>query len=201
MRRFRVGRLRVLFMSGVRGCRRGLGNGLSGYVKRGEVAQDRAIGPIITGTTIRQLHQRRSHLLQILHALFQFGRAAHRQQLDIRAAATAIMPQRQQLADLLDRKPKIASPADEVQPSQIRLVIVAIARIPTRGRIDQPDLFIMADHPFADARCCRCLTDFHGLSRQSFTVRKRNELPITATELKAMAAPAIIGFNSSPFHG
>lgn len=39
------------------------------------------------------------------------------------------------------------------------------------------------------------------LDRQRRAVRSRSEFPITATELNAMAAPAMTGLNSIPNHG
>ena len=39
------------------------------------------------------------------------------------------------------------------------------------------------------------------LDRQRRAVRSRREFPITATELNAMAAPAMTGLNSIPNHG
>ncbi len=40
-----------------------------------------------------------------------------------------------------------------------------------------------------------------GASRHSVTRRRRNALPITDTELKLIAAAAIIGLNSNPKNG
>jgi hypothetical protein len=54
----------------------------------------------------------------------------------------------------------------------------------------------MPDHPLADAGCDRGLADFH-----SRALLNRKELPMTATELKAIAAPAMIGDKSRPNDG
>src|SRR5690606_10919866 len=104
--------------------------------------------------------------------------------------------QRDELTDLLDRKPEVASSPDEPQGVNVARVVVAVTGIPTGSRRDEADLLVMPDHPLADPGSSRGFADLH-----SRTLRSRSELPMTATELKAIAAPAMIGLRRRPNQG
>ena len=106
------------------------------------------------------------------------------------------MPEREQLLDLLYAEPKIPRSPYELQRVDITLVIIPVARVPACRGCNQADLLVMADHSLAHARRCRNLADLH-----SRTPLKRSELPITVTELKAIAAPAMIGLSRMLNHG
>ena len=114
--------------------------------------------------------------------------ARERERLDVRARPAAVLPQAEQLPDLLDRKAEVARAPDELQSPDLALVVIAITRIAPGGGRDDADLLIMADHAFADAARRRDVADLH-----SRTPRRRSELPITVTELSDIAAPAMIG--------
>ena len=165
-------------------------------IKPCEVSQDRAVGSIVTMALRGQVLKRSPHLVKFASLAAEFVRPREREGLHVHARPPAIVPQRYQLADLLDRKPEIARAPDEAQGMHVALVVVAVTRIPPRGRLgrqpaDDPPL--REDRPDPGGRG---FADLH-----SRALRSRSELPITATELKDIAAPAMIGLSRRPNHG
>src|SRR5690606_29015151 len=118
------------------------------------------------------------------------------QQFHIGAGPPPIVPKRYQLADVLYRKAQITCAADEAEGMDVPTVIVPIAGVTPGGRRHQPDLLVVPDHALADPGCGRGVADLHRRA-----VLRRSELPMTATELNAMAAPAIMGLSRMPNHG
>jgi Cu+-exporting ATPase len=80
--------------------------------------------------------------------------------------------------------------------TDVAMVIVAVARIPARRLWNEPNLLIMPDHAFANSGRSGSFADLH-----SATPRSRSEFPITATELNAIAAPAMMGERRRPNEG
>ena len=106
------------------------------------------------------------------------------------------MPKLEELPNLLNREAEVPRPADEAERVDIPLVIVAVSGFPPGCARDEADFLIVADHPLGHAgRLCR-FADLHSL-----TPLRRSELPITATELNAIAAPAMIGESKIPNEG
>ena len=165
-------------------------------IKPCEVSQDRAVGSIVTMALRGQVLKRSPHLVKFASLAAEFVRPREREGLHVHARPPAIVPQRDELANFLDRKPEVAGASDKAKRVNIALVVVAVTGVAARGRRDEADLLVMPDHPLANAGRGRGFADLH-----SRTLRSRSELPITATELKAIAAPAMIGLRRRPNHG
>ena len=165
-------------------------------IKPCEVSQDRAVGSIVTMALRGQVLKRSPHLVKFASLAAEFFRPCERQRLDVHARSRPIMPQRDELANLLDRKSEVAGVSDKAKRVNFTLVIVAVTGVAARGRRYEADLLVMPDHPLANAGRGRSFAYLH-----SRTLRSRSELPITATELKAIAAPAMSGLRRSPNHG
>jgi len=146
--------------------------------------------------TRREVFERPAHLVELALFAFQFGRSCKRQRFDIGARAAAVLPQSEERPYFFDREAEIPRTADESQRTNVSLVIIAIAGVPTRRGLNEADLLVVANHAFADSANEGSLADLHSL-----TVRSRSEFPITVTELNAIAAPAMIGLSNKPNHG
>ncbi len=144
--------------------------------------------PRIAMAALREMLERSAHCIERARLAPELGGSRERERLHIGTRSLTVMPEREQHPYFFERETKISSAADEPQRVDVALVIVAVAGIaPRRGR-NEADLLIVSDHPLADARCGRGLTDLHRR-----TPRNRREFPITVTELSDIAAPAMIG--------
>jgi len=85
-----------------------------------EAADDRAFGAVVAGASRRQVLERVRHFGEVAGALLQRGDVLKRDPLHLGAAAVVIAPQAQEVADLVDRKPEVARPADEGEPMDVR---------------------------------------------------------------------------------
>ena len=66
----------------------------------------------------------------------------------------------EQLADLGQREPGVvAQPADEPEPRDIGLVVQAVGALGTGGRLEEPDLLVVADGTGRQADLCGDLLD------------------------------------------
>jgi hypothetical protein len=157
------------------------------------LAQDWTVGPIIAVATRRQIEQRLAHRLKRIGLPAKFLCARFGQHLDLRTGAMAIGPKPKQLSDFFDRKAEIAGIGDEAKAMDVRIVIIAIASIPSRRRGDQADLLVVADHPLRDPARARCTTNVHSVPRL-----RRSALVTTLTEDSAIAAAAMIGESRMP---
>jgi len=134
--------------------------------------------------------------LQRLGLAPQFLGSRKSKRLDVRARPVAVAPQAEQPPDILDRKAKVPRIGDEAQALHIRVGIIAVAAFSARGRRDQSDLLVMADHPLRNAARARCHADVH-----SFTRLSRSALVTTLTEDSDIAAAAMIGESRMPKNG
>ena len=104
-----------------------------------KIIQDRAIGPPVAVAGVDEVAKNTSHALQFYNPtveLFQMpgGNLAH-----ITAGAGPVAPQRQQRADLLDRKAEFSRTTDKPQFVNVTVAIGAIAvALPCR-LTQQPD--------------------------------------------------------------
>ena len=115
-----------------------------------EVVEDRTVGPRIAMALGGEPFERTAHRVELDRLPLAPSRAGERQRLHIGARSAPVLPQGEQLADLVDPEPEIARAADELQCVDIALGIIAVAGIASRRRRDEPNLFIMSDHPLAD---------------------------------------------------
>ena len=102
-----------------------------------------------------------AHVLENSQPLSEFRNTRQSELFDVCARPFAVGPEGNKQADILDRKAKIAGAPDEAQCVEISLVIISITRITTGGLGNQADFLIMPDHPLADPRGARGLTDLH----------------------------------------
>src|SRR3990167_311549 len=161
-----------------------------------KVIEDGTIGHLIAVTLGGQALERSAHRIQRPRLGLQVGRPGQSKCLDFGTGAAAILPEPQQLPYFLDTEAKVASPSDECERVNVCPIIVPVPGIPPRGSGDQTHLLVMPDHPLADAGRVRGFANLHRRA-----LRKRSELPMTATELNAIAAPAMIGLSRRPNHG
>ena len=115
-----------------------------------EVSQNRAVGSIVTMALRGQVLKRSPHLVKFASLAAEFVRPREREGLHVHARPPAIVPQRDELANFLDRKPEVAGAPDKAKGVNVALVVVAVSRDPTGSGRDEADLLVMPDHPLAD---------------------------------------------------
>src|SRR3546814_8976981 len=81
----------------------------------GQAQQDRAFRARVAVAALRQVQEGRPHLGQLGHLAVDVGDAPLGQRLHLGAAARAVAPQRQQVADRLHREAEAARALDEAQ--------------------------------------------------------------------------------------
>ena len=153
-----------------------------------EIIDDRAVGPSIAVTLGGQSLEGLAHCVQLYRLALEFGSAGESDGLYIGARPAPVVPQGEQLCDIVHAKTEIARPPDESQGMDVALVIIPVAGSFAGSRRHQPDFLIMADHALRHARSRSGFSDLH-----SRIPLRRSELPMTVTELSDMAAPAMIG--------
>ena len=161
-----------------------------------KIVQDRAIWPISARAATRQIFERLAHRSELVLLALHLRGSCKREGLDLTTRPIAVLPQRDELADLRNWKAQIACAADEAQHVDFAFVIVAVAGITPRGLRNEADRLIMADHPLADARSFGSLSYIHVLSPQAAVGRQRRSVSALAATLtldSAIAAPAITG--------
>src|SRR5574338_424678 len=109
----------------------------------------------------REILERAANGVEFARLALQFRGPGQRQRLDVAARPLAVVPQRKERADLLDRKTEVPRTPDETERMDIALIIVAIAGVAALGRGDQANLLIVPDHPLADAGTGRGFADLH----------------------------------------
>lgn len=140
------------------GARRAAG-GLIG--SPGEFLDDRTVRTIVAATCSNKVLQRTPHRMKRPFAVPQVGNSGRRQRFDIGTRAGSVAPERQQLANLVDWKVKVAGPRDEPQSMHVIGRVIPVLRVRSQRLRRQPDLFIMAHHPRAETRRGRRLADVH----------------------------------------
>jgi energy-coupling factor transporter ATP-binding protein EcfA2 len=116
-----------------------------------------------------------------------------RQGFHVRRGATAILPEREKRAAILDREAERPGPGEKAQLVDMGRAEPAVAVGVAVGR-DQPDLLVIADGLGRQARPFGHVTDIHA----ALTRFSRRAFATTRTELAAIAPAANIGFNSGP---
>ncbi len=127
----------------------------------GEFFDYRTVGSIVAAARRNKVLERTPHVVQRPFALPQIGYSGHSQCFDVGACTRLVAPERQQLADLVDWKTKVAGAGDEPQSMHITGRIIPILRIRSQRLWRQPDLFIVAHHPRAETCRGGCLADVH----------------------------------------
>jgi len=121
-----------------------------------------------------------------------------RQFLDHGATALLILPEPQQLSDLLDTEAQAACSLYKSQAMQLLLVIQAIASRAALGGAEKAYAFVMANHAWGQLAGFCCLADIHTRCHGFFSGAQRlssNALDTTLTLLNAIIAPASIGLS------
>ena len=142
-----------------------------------KIVQDRAIWPISARAATRQIFERLAHRSELVLLALHLRGSCKREGLDLTTRPIAVLPQRNELADLRNWEAEIARASDETQHVHLAFVI-------------------MADHPLADARSFGSLSYIHVLSPQAAVGRQRRSVSALAATLtldSAIAAPAITG--------
>ena len=127
----------------------------------GEFLDYRTIGPIIAATHHNKVLERTPHRMQRPFAVPQVGNSGRRQRFDVGTRTRLVAPERQQLADLVDRKAKVTGPGDEPQSMHVVGLVIPVLRVRSQRLRRQPDLFIMAHHPRTEPRRGCRLADVH----------------------------------------
>ena len=92
-----------------------------------EVFENRAVGATVPMAASCQLLQGAAHRLQFNFLSLEFLRTRTGKRLDVGTRAAPILPQREQLADLLDGKAEIPRLSNEAERVDVPLVIVPVA--------------------------------------------------------------------------
>ena len=100
----------------------------------GEILEDRALRPLIAVAAMDQCLERPLHPLELVDLLFEIADVTLRDSAYITAAAAPVLPQPQQLRDLLHREAEPPRPAHELQGMNVRGVVEAVTGIGTLGR-------------------------------------------------------------------
>src|SRR6185437_6879574 len=124
-----------------------------------EVFDNRTFGPMVAAAVLGELNERPEHRLQLRDLALELGDVLRREPLHLGAFPAAIVPKRQQLADLLDIEPDVARALHEAQAMHVRRRIDAIAGGGSAGRGDEPDLLVVADHLRRNTRRAGRLAD------------------------------------------
>src|SRR5262249_44596711 len=64
----------------------------------------------------------------------------------VRAGASAISPQREEITNLIEREAEAASARNKPKRREISLTVCPVPRLGARRRRDQPDLLVVSDH-------------------------------------------------------
>ena len=98
---------------------------------------------------------RRERLVEVDASLGRVGRVG--QALAVALARRLVL---EQLADLGEREPGVVAQAlDEPQPLEVGRVVQAVVAVGARGRLEQPDLLVVADRAGRQADLGRDLLD------------------------------------------
>ena len=81
----------------------------------GEFVDNWTVRAIVATARSNKMLERMAHGMQCPFSLPKVGNPGVRQSLDVRAGAFPIAPKRQQFANLVDRKAKVAGPRDKSQ--------------------------------------------------------------------------------------
>ncbi|CAM2158036.1 hypothetical protein PT2222_40034 [Paraburkholderia tropica] len=127
----------------------------------GEALDDRAVGPIVAVAVRGQMAQRVAHLREFGDALVEFGHVLHCDGLDLGARARAVVPERQQTADIVDEKTQTPRLPDEAQRVHLFHAVHAVARFRARLGREQVHALVVADHFRGDARGARRFANVH----------------------------------------
>ena len=136
----------------------------------GEFLDYGTIRAVVTGASRNKVLERTPHGMQCLLTRPQIGYSSRGQRFDISTCACPITPERQQLANLIDWKAKVASTCNKPQPMNVARRIIPVLRVPTQRLRCQPDLFVMAHHSRAESRRRGRITDIHKLPLDLDTV-------------------------------
>lgn len=126
-----------------------------------QVFEDRAIGALIAVTRTCEVLQHIGHRGHFGDALPEVGEMGEGKTLHQFRGTPPIAPQRQQLADFVERKSKVTPAPDKLQDRDIAIVIVAVAVVPPRRLGQEPNTLIIADHLGAYVGAVRGGADIH----------------------------------------
>src|SRR5690606_23558576 len=126
-----------------------------------DALQDRAVRPVVTLATVRQLHQRIAQGAHLGDLALQLGDMLLGQRLYIGTGAPLVLPQGQQFANLLERKSQIPCALDEGQAMQVVCVVLPIATLRPPGMGQQSDGLVVANHLGAQAGVFGGFADVH----------------------------------------
>jgi hypothetical protein len=111
----------------------------------GNTIDYRAIGPIITVALLDEMQQRAPHRVQFQNLPVDFRDMFGRQRLNVATGAGTVVPQIQELCDILDRKAQTSRPLNEAQRIDIDLTEISIPGFGSLCRWDEANAFIVAD--------------------------------------------------------
>src|SRR5688572_651728 len=166
----------------------------SGFM--GKILEDRAVGPAVAVAVPRKLLERAAHGLEFLLLALELAGARPRQRLYISARPAPVLPQGEQLGDLVDREAEVSGTADETQGVHVGVIIVVVPGVAPRGFGNESDGLVVADHPLGDSGPLRGLANVHRVVSWLAEGRQRRNVRAFATTLtleNAMAAPATTG--------
>ncbi|KKJ02041.1 hypothetical protein XF14_35665 [Burkholderia gladioli] len=130
-------------------------------IRGSQFLEDRAVRTIVAVTVGGELCQRIAHIGQFGDAFIELRYVLERDHLHLCACSRTVLPERQKLAHIVNKKTKATRLPDEFQQVDLVAAVSAITRVSTLDRLDQADTFVITNHLCADARCARGFTDIH----------------------------------------
>jgi hypothetical protein len=165
----------------------------------GQIVDDRTVRTLVAGTVLDQMGQGAAHGPQFVQLGVDLDEMLLSDQLDLGAGPALVLIKRQKRPAVADREAQAARPLHESELVQQIVGIIAVAVLGSLGD-DQIDIFVIADGFGRQAGGPGRISDVHA-HPSSRAPRRRKALPITETELRLMAAAAIIGFSRMPKNG
>ncbi len=112
-----------------------------------------------------KVSERSAHLEEFRDSRIEFGDMLHGNLLDLRTRTVAILPEREQVPNLFDRKAKRACLMNEAQHLDIVLSVDSVSTVSSSDCLHEINALAVADHLGGNARCVGSLPDVHSTTR------------------------------------
>src|SRR5687767_1510945 len=98
----------------------------------GQALDDGALGPVVALAAMHEMLERRLHGMQLGQLRVELVEVDLGQRLDLPARAAPVLPEAEELADLLDREAQVARLADEAQRADVLVAVLPVAGVGAR---------------------------------------------------------------------
>ena len=128
----------------------------------------RAIGAVVAVAGIGEIGESGAHFAHERDLAVEIADVADGQRLDLGTFALAVAPEAEQVADFVDGKAEVAGAADEAEPVDVVVALVAVIAVAPVGGGDQADRLVVTDHLGRDASGAGRIADLHGTNLSFF---------------------------------